>query len=452
MHRFPPGPKGSFFGLSLARQFQRNPLELIRRIGFEYGDMAGFRMGPVRACLINHPDLIREVLVTKARQFRKVERIKGPLRSIDGNGLIISEGDFWARQRRLVQFAFHPRHMPRYADITVEYAHRMLDRWQNECRLDINSQMTQLTCAIIARLLFNVELTGKAAELGKAIHALSEIAVGEMGAFVNLPDWLPLPEKRRKRWAIGALDAVIRDVIRERRASGEDKGDLLSKLLLAVDEESDGTGMTDEQARDEAITLFNAGHDTTAAGLAWTWYAIAKHPEVQSRLRDEVESVVGNRRARFDDLARLTYTEMVVKESLRFYPPTWALFTRETVEEVEMNGYLLPRGTWVYIFPWVTQHDPRFFENPESFDPERFAPERVEQIPQHAYVPFGAGPHVCIGKGLATMEMILIVASVISRYHVELPPGEVVEPEPFLSLRPKGGLQMNVVRTETAAV
>lgn len=452
MASLPPGPRDKLFGLSFARRLQREPLEFLTRLGREYGDVARLSMGPVCVYLVNHPDLIRGVLLTKARSFRKLERIKRVFRAIDGNGLILSEGDFWVRQRRLVQPAFQPRRMGRYAEIVVEYTRRLLERWQSHATLDVAAEMTQLTCAIIARLLFDVELTGKAAELGRAVHTISKAGTTELGAFFNLPDWLPLPEKRRKRWAIGTLDAVIRDVLRRRRESGDDKGDLLSMLLLAVDEEGDGTGMTDEQARDEAMTLFNAGHDTTAAALAWTWYLVATHPEVEARLREEAESVLGSRDPTYDDVSKLKYAEMVVKESMRLYPPTWGLFGREAVEDLTLGPYHVPKGTWAYIFPWVTHRDGRFFENPESFDPERFAPGRVENIPQYAYVPFGAGPHVCIGKGLAMTEMTLIVPMVIRQFRLELPAEETVEPEPLLSLRPKGGLRLTVTRRKSSTV
>lgn len=445
MKQLPPGPTDRIFGLSIARRFQTEPLEFITSLGRDYGDAAAWRMGPQQSLFINHPDLVREVLVTKAKSFRKVERIKRGFRAIDGNGLILSEGDFWLRQRRLVQPAFHHTRLAHYAALTVDYTRRMLDRWNANAPIDICAEMTRLTCALIAKMMFDVELTGKAAQLGEAVHTISEIATREMGTAFVLPDWLPLPEKRRKRWAIGVLDGVVREVIAKRRASKEDKGDLLSMLLLAVDDQGDGRGMTDEQARDEAMTMFNAGHDTTAAALAWTWYLLATHPKVQQKLCDEVDETLKGQPATFADLPKLTYTEMVVKESLRLHPPTWALFVRENTEEVRIGEFVLPKNTWVYIFPWVIQRTAKFFPNPEQFDPERFSPERSDEVPQYAYLPFGAGPHICIGKSLATMEMSLIVPTVLQRFRVELSPDQPpVVPEPFLSLRPTGGLRVRL--------
>src|SRR5262249_55901327 len=267
------------------------------------------------------------------------------------------------------------------------------------------------------------ELTGQAAQLGEAVRIISESAVRENSQILQLPDWLPLPSKRRKRWAIRTLDTLIWDIIRERRASGGDRGDLLSMLLLAVDEEGDGRGMTDQQARDEAMTLFNAGHDSTAAGLAWIWYLLVRHPAIQEPLAAEARQVLGDRAATWEDVPKLTQTHLAVKEALRLYPPTWALIVREAITEVELGGYSIRRGGWVFLLPWVLHHDPRWFPEPDRFDPQRFAPGRVEQIPQYAYLPFGAGPHICIGQLFAPTEMVLIVATILQHFRLEAAPG-----------------------------
>jgi cytochrome P450 len=333
----------------------------------------------------------------------------------------------------------------------VEHTRRMLARWPDGLEVNMADAMTHLTLDITGKTLFGVELAGREAPLREAVRTLSEVFMQELNATLRLPDWLPLPGKRRKRAAIGVLDRFVREVIRERRASGEDRGDLLSMLLLAVDAEGDGRGMTDEQARDEAMTLFNAGHDSTAAGLAWVWYLVAKHPEVQARIVAEVDAALGGRPAAAEDLPRLAYAERVVKEALRLYPPTWSLFAREAVADVEVGGYTLPRGSWVAMFPYVLHRDPRWFPEPERFDPERFAPGRVEQVPPLAYVPFGAGPHACIGNAFASMEMVLILATVLQQVRVELAPGQGdAEPEPLIALRPKGGVRVKVKRRAPA--
>jgi cytochrome P450 len=312
--------------------------------------------------------------------------------------------------------------------------------------------MTHLTLTIIARTLFDVDVADQAKKLGDAVAVLGAVLKGDFSSFFLLPDWLPLPSKRRRRRALRTLDEFVWKTIRERRAAGVDKGDLLSMLLLAQDEEGDGGGMTDQQVRDEALTLFNAGHDSTAAALAWVWYCIATHPEVEAKLLAEVDAVLGDRTAGYEDVQRLPYVEMVVKETLRLYPATVALFTRESVEEVEVGGYRVPKGAWVYLFPWMTQRDPRFFDNPETFDPDRFAPGRAERIPQYAYFPFGGGPHVCIGNTFASMEMVLIVATMLQRYRLALAPGQgAVVPEVHVAIRPRGGLRMKALRRTAPA-
>ena len=443
--RYPPGPKGHLLGLNLALKFRNSPLEFITELGRNYGDISYFRMGPMRAYVVNHPQLVRETLVTKNKSFRRPRWLLAPLRKLDGEGLVLSDGDLWLRQRRLVQPAFSTKRFDGYGQVTVDYTRRMVERWRSGVSLNIADEMTRLTLEIIAKTLFGLEVSADTNRLGDAVRVISQTYIREAANPFKLPDWLPLAAKRRKRQAIRTLDELAWSIIRQRRAAGDDRGDLLSMLLLAVDQEGDGRGMSDRQARDEAITLFNAGHDTTAAALAWIWYAVAKHPEVQVRLADEAATVLADRAAIYADVARLTYTEMVVKETLRLYPPTWAMVPREAVTEVELGGYQVPKGAWVYAFPFVTHRDPRFFERPEVFDPERFAPGRAEKIPQYAYFPFGGGPRVCIGNTFATMEMILIVATVLRSFRVQLAAGQPdAVPEPLIAMRPKGGLRVSL--------
>jgi cytochrome P450 len=248
------------------------------------------------------------------------------------------------------------------------------------------------------------------------------------------------------------VDRLIRDIIRERRTAGVDRDDLLSMLLLAVDEEGSGGGMTDQQARDEALTLFLAGHDSTAAGLTWTWYLIARHPAVAGRLTEEVETTLAGRPPAWDHLPQLTYTEAVIKESLRLYPPNWGTFPREAVDDVELGGFVVPKGCQVLVSPYVLHHDPRSFPDPDRFDPERFLSERAESIPQFAYIPFGAGPRVCIGATFALMTMKLVLATVLQEYRLALAPGQgEPEIEALLVLRPDGGLRLTVSRRPAVA-
>ena len=443
--RFPPGPSVGLLGWRYLRGL-RHPLDVATYLA-TFGDLVHSRLAWFHVYVLNHPDLVRAVLIDQRKSFRKYRRMIRRLRTVDGDGLVTSEGDLWSRQRRLVQPAFDGERLDRYAQVTVDCTRRLGDTWGLQTEVDIAREMTHLTLEVIAKSLFGVDLDGRhAAQLGAAVRELSESFMREIRAPVQLPDWAPLPSKRRKRRALQILDDLIRDVIRRRRASGVDEGDLLSMLLLAVDEQ-DGTGMTDRQARDEAMTLFNAGHDSTAAALAWIWFLVAEHADVQARLRDEAQSAFGTRAATFADLRQLVYTERVVKESLRLYPSTWALFARETVEPVKIGGYRMPKGSLVYAFTYARHRDPRYFPDPTAFDPDRFAPGRIEQIPRYTYFPFGVGPHTCIGNHFAMMEMTLIVATLLREFRVALAPDQgAAEPELLIAMRPKGGVRVTLTK------
>jgi cytochrome P450 len=444
-NRFPPGPKPGFFDWSLARRLQNERLEFPTELARTYGDLAHFRLGPVHLYFVNHPDLVKEVLITRGKNFKKLPRLIKALSQVDGNGLVTSDGDFWLRQRRLVQPAFSLKRFDGYAKTVVDCAQQTVDSWLPGSQIDVLREMRGLALAIVARTLFGAEVSDTEGTLGSATETISEIVSRETGRLIQWPQWVPIADNRRKRAAILVVDRVIRGIIRERRVSGEDRGDLLSMLLAAVDEEGDGTRMTDEQVRDEVITLFNAGHDTTASSLGWTWYLLATHPDVASRIRDEVRSVVQGRPATYADLPALAYTTQVVKESMRLYPSTWALIPRVARQPVTIGGYELPKGAWVYIYPWVLHRDPRFFPEPERFDPDRFAPDRADSIPQHAYIPFGAGPHVCIGNTFAMMEMTLALATIVPRCRLTLPPDHPpVIPDAMIAIRPRDGLTMRV--------
>ncbi|MEX2558682.1 MAG: cytochrome P450 [Pirellulales bacterium] len=445
MNRTPPGPRGLLTMLRLARRAGADPLGGLLELARTYGDLVMLRVGPSRFCLVNHPDLVREVLVLQNKGFRKPERFKRTLAKVVGNGLLTNEGDSWLRQRRLMQPAFHVRRMGHYAEIMVEKTRRLMADWATANAINIADAMTHLTLTIIAQALFDVDVASQAPHLRDAVRVISSTLVREARQPFALPDWLPLSSKIRKHRALRLVDQLIWDIIGQRRATGEDRGDLLSMLLLAVDEEGDGGGMTDQQARDEALTLFLAGHDSTAAGLTWTWYLTARHPALEARLIEEIDTTLAGRPPTWDDLPRLTYTEAVIKESLRLYPPNWGTFPRQAVTDIELGGYVLPKGCQVLVSPYVLHHDPRSFPDPERFDPERFSLGRAESIPQFAYIPFGAGPRVCIGNTFAMVTMKLVMATVLQQYRLGLAPGQgEAEVEPLLVLRPKGGLRMTV--------
>jgi cytochrome P450 len=442
--------------MSQLRKIKQDVLGYYTELHRRYGDVVSLRFGPYRSYVFYHPDAVREVLVARAKQFRRFPRPMQVLAQWNGNSVLISEGDEWLRQRRMVQPAFHSRRFEHYASCMVAHTRNRLDRWlktidsAGSIETEITKEMTDLTLEIIAKTMFDAEISAEASDLGRAVAILSEIAVKEMQSPWTLPDWLPLPEKRRKRWAMQRLDETVRRFIRERRDSGTDKGDLLSMLLLAVDEEGDGGRLTDEQARDQSMTLLIAGHDTTAAGLIWLFYCLARQPQIAARVHQELDAVLGGREPTANDLPRLSYTERVVKETLRLYPPAFAVFMRQAIADVEIGGCTLPRNSLVQLFPYVCQRDPRWFPEPETFDPDRFLPERQRTLPPFAYFPFGGGPRVCIGNTFAMMEMTLVAATILQHLKVELAPGQKeAHPVALMSLRPRGEVRLRWARRET---
>ena len=446
-------PRGPSFWQTLGagRTFQKDPLGTLRQWHRDYGDICLLKLGNYRAYWLFHPDLAREVLVTQAKRFRRAGRQVEVLREWDGDGLATSDGDFWVRQRRLVQPAFHPRRFANYAEQMATAAERHVRRWLTESPsvLEMNAEMTDLTLEIMATTFFGGSLTGRTRELGEAVATLSEYATRELGRPFSLPNWLPLPSIRRKLQAIGYLNQTIDNLIRERRASGEDRGDLLSMLLHATDEEGDQRGLTDEQVRHEAMTLFLAGHDTTAGALPWVWYLLAKHPKVEAQVLSELDQVLAGRLPTADDVPNLVYTTQVIKETLRLYSQAYVLFARVAAEDVEIEGHRFPRGSELYPVPYIIHHDARWHADPERFDPSRFEPARFESLPSCAWIPFGAGPRACIGAAFATMEMVLIVATIMQRVRLALAPGQGDPvPLPLFSLRPKGGLRMTIARRD----
>lgn len=446
----PPGPPAArnfFQTLDQVREFANNPFGTLRKRFDTYGDIylmsiAGFSQYNVR-----HPDDIRRILVTDAAKYHKdpnYKDTKAGLARFMGNGLVTSDGEFWKRQRRLVAPAFHTKRITSYAEIMTDYAQSMLGDWRDGTQLNVSHAMRQLTMRIVAKALFNTDVSnGDTARVYQAVEAIQEIS----GRFSFFPPWLPTPRELRGRWAKRELDRIIYGLIAERRASGEDNGDLLSMLLLARDD--DGAQMSDQAARDEAMTLFLAGHETTSNALSWTWLLLAQHPDIEAKLHHELDTVLAGRTPTLSDLKQLPYTEMVIKESMRLYPPVWAI-GRQAMEDVTLGSYTLPKGSVVGIVTYFTHHDARFFPDPERFDPERFSPENEPNIPKYAYIPFSTGPRVCIGNSFAMMEAHLLLATIASHYTFRLSPGQKVTPSPLITLAPKGGLPMTLHTRQSA--
>jgi cytochrome P450 len=447
MTRIPPGPKRTYPGSILLR-FRRNPLAQFETIAREYGDIAYLKFGTEKVFFINHPDLIREVLVTQNKNFvkgRGLERTKKFL----GEGLLTSEGKLHLRQRRMMQPAFHHRRIAAFAETMTAQAQRTCGRWHDGEKLDVTEEMMRLTLAIVAQTLFGADLEADAKDVGAALTAMMKSLPIMMLPFADFLQKLPLPVLRRMKTAHARLDEIIYGLINERRASGKDHGDLLSMLLVAQDEEDPEVRMSDQQVRDEAMTIFLAGHETTANALNWTWYLLSEHPAIEARLHEELDRVLNKRLPTLADMPTLPYTEKVISESFRLYPPAW-MVGRRALADCELGGYVVPARSIVIMSQYVMHRDARYFVEPLRFDPERWTPEFKGTLPKYAYFPFGGGPRQCIGEGFAWMEAILLLATIARQWKLALLPGFPVVPQPMVTLRPKHGLQMIALQRRRA--
>ena len=438
----PPGPRGRFPTGNLL-DYTRDHLGFLTRCAREYGDVVGLRFVNVPVYLLNSPDHIEYVLVRNNRNFIKSRGERVSLGFL-GQGLLTSEGSFWRRQRRLAQPAFHRERISSYGEVMVQSAERMTATWRDGEARDVHRDMMRLTLEIVARTLFGVPLKpAEFEEVGGALAVIAERFTGRGGVFFQVPEKVPTPGNLRFKGALRQLDTLIYGIIRSRRESGEEvgsRGDLLSMLLAARDEET-GEGMGDRQLRDEVMTILLAGHETTANALSWSWRLLAKHPEAENKLHDELDEVLAGRPPAVEDLPRLRYADMVVKESLRLYPPAWA-FGREAVGDCEIGGYHVPAGTQLIMSQWVTHRDPRFYEVPAEFRPERWKDGLAERLPRYAYFPFGGGPRLCIGQSFAKMEAVLLLATMAQRFRLRPVPGERTTPQPSITLRPRNGMWM----------
>jgi len=420
---------------------QQNPLDYFTAMAQKYGDVSGMRIGKFRSLFINRPDLIEDVLVNNARLYHK-GRVLRANKYLFGEGLLTSEGDFWLRQRRLAQPAFHRARVNAYAATMAEYAGQLIETWRNGEERDIHEEMMQLALRIVSKTLFDADVMRDAKEIGETLDVLLQIAAN-FGRTILVPLWVPSPRNIRAKLGIKRLEKVIYRIIAERRAGGRDTGDLLSILLHAQDEE--GSHMNDRQLRDETITLFLAGHETTANTLAWTWWLLAQNPAVEKKFHEELDGVLGGRAPEVDDLPRLTFLNHVLTESLRLYPTAWGM-ARLAAEEHEIAGYPVRRGYGVAFAQWVIHRDARWFDAPLEFRPERWENGLAKQLPRFAYFPFGGGPRQCIGNTFALMEASVVLATIGQKFRFQLIPEHKVTPLASITLRPKNGVQ---VRLET---
>ncbi len=435
-----PGPRLSLVG-SLMYRPGRDPLIFFTDIARTYGDIAAFRMGGEQMFLLNDPQLVRDVLVTHNKNFRKGKGLERSKRVL-GEGLLTSEGATHLRQRRLMQPAFHRDRIAGYGDTMVGYADRMRRGWTDGATLDIAREMNRLTLSIVGKTLFDADVESQAAEVGEALTGVMESFWMLMLPFADFLERLPVPKLRRARLQRARLDAIIYGMIADRRASGRDHGDLLSMLLSAQDEE-DGGGMTDVQVRDEAMTIFLAGHETTANALTWLWYLVSGAPDVETALHAEVDTALHGRLPTMGDLGSLPYVERVVTEAMRLYPPAW-LLGRRAIAEYPIGPDVAPARSILLMSPYLIQRDARYYAEPDTFNPDRWTPEFRAGLPKFAYFPFGGGPRQCIGESFAWMELILLVATIAQHWRLRLVPGHPVVPQPLITLRAKHGMRMTL--------
>jgi len=444
--RTPPGLP-ALIGVRNLRRLGKDPLGLFMSAA-ELGDVVQLRFGPRTAYLLRNPEHIKLVLQERNAQYGRKTRGYEAMQLALGKGLLTSEGEFWLRQRRIMQPAFHRDRISRFAATMGNETRTLLSEWRdltagaagNGKAIDVAAEMMRLTLSIVGRTLFSTDVSAETEIVGRAVTVIQEYVTERSRTLFTCPLYVPTPGNQRFRQALRDMDEIIYAKLAERRRGGADPGDLLSMLIQARDEET-GERMSDRQLRDEAVTMFAAGHETTATTLTWTFYLLSKHPTVLRRLRAELDEVLKGREPTLDDLHHLPYTLMVIKESMRLYPPAW-IVGRHASEQDKVDGVIIPKDSIVVISPYVTHRQPWLWENPEGFDPERFTPERSASQPRFAYFPFGGGPHLCIGSNFALLEAQLVLAMIAQRWDLHLVPGHPVELEPLVTLRPRHGMRM----------
>ncbi|MBW4607919.1 MAG: cytochrome P450 [Hassallia sp. WJT32-NPBG1] len=438
-----PGPKGNIL-LGSIPDFVHDPIGTLLKTREQFGDVIELRFGWKPTYVVCHPDGVKQVLQDNQQNYCKGEDYQKM--AFLGQGLVTSDGELWRRQRHVMQPAFHRQRVISFAKTMTDATAEMLQEWQLKFLqgepLNVAAEMVRLTLRIACQTLFSTDVRDKTDAVGQAIITAADYEKQRVYKLINILQWLPTPQNLRYKQAVRFLDEVVLGIVEERRRLGEDKGDLLSMLLEALDEET-GKRISDQQVRDEMVTLFFAGHDTPANALSWTWYLLSKYPEVERKLHAEVVEVLGGRTPTFEDLPNLKYTTMVIEEAMRLYPPAW-LISRTAIANDEIGGYHIPAGSIIQLAPYVTHRHPDFWENPEGFNPERFSPERSANRPRYAYFPFSGGQRGCIGAAFGIMEVKLIVAMVVQAYRLHLVSSHPVELAPSITLRPKHGLLMTL--------
>ncbi|HLG60564.1 MAG TPA: cytochrome P450 [Ktedonosporobacter sp.] len=441
--KLPPGPKPQpFFGNIL--QFRQDQTAYLQDLQRTYGDLATIYVGRRPSILVSHPDYIRYILTEHPRDFSSVQT-RSDLKEVLGEGLLTIEGETHRQQRRMVQPAFHRKRVESYAEDMVRFSQDLLEEWHEGEEVDISQAMQELTLRIVVKSLFSLELASQVRELGYLFTQMAEHRRKILAQLLNIYIDAPFTEYGKRMGARRGIDKFIYQLIDQRRAEGRDTGDILSMLLVAQDE---GDALTNEQVRDHVMTFIGAGHETTANTLTWTFLLLSENPGPREKLIREVQTILTGRAPTVNDLPNLPYTEWVINEAMRLYPPAWVI-GRHALKDFDMGGYHFPAGTSFMLSQWVTHHLPEIWGDADVFRPERWDPVNGQKVPQWAYFPFGGGPRICIGMPFAQMEAKLLLATLIQRYSPRLAPGFQVELQPMVTLRAKHGLRMILDPTPT---
>jgi cytochrome P450 len=415
----------------------RKPLAFGERCREEYGDLVSLRLAGMDAIQLGHPDHVQYVLEDNVDNYRKGEFYRQELELL-GEGLLTSEGELWEGQRELIGPMFHPRRIRRYADTIAGYAEREVDTWDPNRPLDATDSMQQLTLEILAKALFNIDIRERTGSISEAVSEVMHQAIRSRRIPFSLPDWLPTPGKIKYDRAVTTFDSAVADIIEDHRTSSDPPDDVVTALLQAQGERD---ALDDRQIRDEVLTLLLAGHDTTALALSYLWYLLGTHQDVQSRVIEEIERTVGDDRPSGIEVTDLNFTNHVIKETLRLYPPAYFLSREPRADDV-IDGYRIPEGSLILINQWLFHRDDRFFEAPETFRPDRWTDGFEDDLHPFAYFPFGGGPRQCLGRRFALLEMLIVVVTTLQRYRIDLAIDPPIEVDPLVSLRPASPIEI----------
>lgn len=438
--KFPPRPDDGFPLLGNMPAFAGNQLGYPGKVTRKYGDIVDLNLAGWRTWLVSDMEALEQILVRDHGKFIKTPLIWRQIRAVFGFGLLSSDGSLWQHQRRLAAPHFTPRRVQEYDSLIVSLARKEVDRWQDETTFDIHPHMMNLMLRIVTGTMFDADAESEVEIMERALTLLLKEMAHRFRRPVLIPDWVPLPSNRRYLRAIGEIDGVVDRLLQERRVNGtQGRTDYLSSLMDSRDE--NGQPMSDTQIRDEAVTVLLAGHETTALTMTWAFYLLARHPDIQAKVIAEIESEIGHRDATSADMPKLQYTQAVITESMRLYPAGW-MFGRESTQDCEIKGYHCPKGTQILIAPWVLHRDPRYYDTPEAFRPERWLDGLAQRLPRYAFLPFGGGPRICIGNSLALLETTLSLVTILQRGTLEWRGDHPVQPYPSATLIPQGGVHV----------